>query len=224
MMRDAPLIITVDGPAASGKGTLTRALASHYGLYVLDTGAIYRLLAFQMQEADEDVDAPAVAEAAATRMLATFNVADLDNPALRSDVIGQLTSRASVHAGARAVLLDVQRRLAIHPPKPFKGTVLDGRDTGTVVCPDAPIKFFITADVAARAARRTKELQSRGFAITYETVYQDLEQRDARDSMRSAAPLKPATDAIVLDTTAMDADQVLATAKAAIAARMPALG
>jgi cytidylate kinase len=131
------------------------------------------------------------------------------DPAIRTAEAGQAASQTSRHAGVRTALLDLQRNLSANPPKPFKGAVLDGRDTGTIVCPDAPLKIFLTASPEERAQRRTKELLSRGLPANYASVLQDLEARDTRDASRDVAPLRPAEDAAMVDTSAMDADAAL---------------
>jgi cytidylate kinase len=204
------MIIAVDGPAASGKGTLARRLAQRYGLAHLDTGSIYRAAAMHAIEADGDPADPGVAEAAARRV----TPADLADERLRGEMVGQAASVVAAIPGVRAVLLDFQRDFARNPPGGAKGAVLDGRDIGTVICPDAEVKLFITADIAARAQRRWRELRESGLAAIYERVLQDLEQRDARDKQRRTAPLVAAPDAFVLDTTALDPDAALAAAVA----------
>lgn len=203
-------IITIDGPSASGKGTLAKRLAKELGFYYLDTGAIYRLVGLQLLKARINPDDAQAAEKEAKRLAETFKPDMIDNPDIRSDAVAQATSRASRHAAVRDALLQIQRNLAHNPPKPFKGVVLDGRDTGTIVCPDAPVKLFLTANAPIRAQRRTKELQNRGLPANYAAVLQDLETRDLRDSSRDVAPLRPAEDAATVDTSAMDADAALA--------------
>jgi cytidylate kinase len=204
------MIIAVDGPAASGKGTLARRLAARYGLAHLDTGSIYRAAAMHAIEADGDPADPAVAEAAARRV----TPADLADERLRGEMVGQAASVVAAIPVVRAVLLDFQRDFARNPPGGANGAVLDGRDIGTVICPDAEVKLFITADIAARAQRRWRELREGGLAAIYDRVLQDLEQRDARDKQRRTAPLVAAPDAFVLDTTALDADAAFAAAVA----------
>ncbi len=202
-------VITIDGPSASGKGTLARRLADALGFYYLDTGAVYRVLAWRLLQARLDPDNAATSAAEAQKLADDFGPAMLQNPAIRTDDVAQATSKSSRHAGVRAALLDLQRKLAHTPPAPFAGSVLDGRDTGTVVCPDAPVKLFLTASPEIRAQRRTKELLSRGIATTYDTVLQDLKERDERDSTRAVAPLRPAHDAATVDTSGLDADAAL---------------
>jgi CMP/dCMP kinase len=201
------VIIAVDGPAASGKGTLARRLAQHFKLAHLDTGKLYRAAALHALAGGGDPADPAVAQAAAERVRA----ADLDNPKLRDEDVARASSVVAAIPAVRQALLAFQRDFARQPPAP-SGAVLDGRDIGTVVCPDAEAKLFITATLEARARRRFKELQENGGNAIYERVLQDMKDRDARDSQRRAAPLVPAGDAFVLDTTALDADAALAAA------------
>jgi cytidylate kinase len=201
------VIIAVDGPAASGKGTLARRLAQHFKLAHLDTGKLYRAAALHALAGGGDPADPAVAQAAAERVRA----GDLDNPRLRDEDVARASSVVAAIPAVRRALLAFQRDFARQPPAPA-GAVLDGRDIGTVVCPDADAKLFITATLEARARRRFKELQENGGNAIYERVLQDMKDRDARDSQRRAAPLVPADDAFVLDTTALDADAALAAA------------
>jgi cytidylate kinase len=219
-------VIAIDGPAASGKGTLARRIAEALGYAWLDTGLLYRAAGAEAIDAGGDPADSADAERAA-RHLAERLLRDgpgiLADPRLRGDAMADAASKLSAVQAARAALLEVQRAFARAPTsdgRPAKGAVLDGRDIGTVICPDAPVKLFVTADVAERARRRVKELQDRGQAAIYETVLEDLKQRDARDSQRAVAPLKPAADAFLLDTSALDADQALAAALAAIEAAL----
>jgi CMP/dCMP kinase len=201
------VIIAVDGPAASGKGTLARRLAQHFKLAHLDTGKLYRVVALHALAGGGDPADPAAAEAAAERVRA----ADLDNPRLRDEDVARASSVVAAIPAVRQALLAFQRDFAGEPPAPG-GAVLDGRDIGTVVCPDADAKLFITATLEARARRRFKELQENVGKAIYERVLQDMKDRDARDSQRRAAPLVPAGDAFVLDTTALDADAAFAAA------------
>lgn len=196
------MIIAVDGPAASGKGTLARRLARYFGLNYLDTGSLYRAVALRALAAGADPADPDAAVAAARRVEA----GDLDDPRLRDDKVAQAASVVAAIPGVRAALLAFQRQFA----RRGKGAVLDGRDIGTVVCPDADAKVFLTATVEARAMRRFKELQARGDAAIYERVLQDMKLRDARDRERHTAPLVRASDAFELDTTALDADATFA--------------
>lgn len=208
----APFVIAVDGPAAAGKGTLARRLATHYRFAHLDTGAIYRAAAFEALQAGTDPADPRAAEAAARRVRA----AQLADPRLRGEAVGRAASVVAAIPGVRAALLALQQGFAAHPPAPARGAVLDGRDIGTVVCPGADIKIFVTARPEARAERRFKELQAAGVEAIYPRVLQDIRDRDARDRERRTAPLLPADDAFVLDTTALDADAAFAAAIAYI--------
>jgi cytidylate kinase len=215
-------VIAIDGPAASGKGTLARRIAESLGYAWLDTGLLYRAAALAAVDAGFDPADPAAAATAAANLshaIAKDGPAVLADPRLRGDDIAVAASKLSAVPAARAALLDLQRDFAARPRvagKPAPGAVLDGRDIGTVVCPDAPVKLFVTAAVEERARRRVKELQGRGQTAIYDAVLEDLKQRDARDSQRAAAPLKPADDAFLLDTSALDADQALAAALSAI--------
>jgi CMP/dCMP kinase len=202
------MIIAVDGPAASGKGTLARRLARHYGLAHLDSGLLYRAVAFELRQAGGDPGDTPAAVAAAKRI----RPAQLDDPRLKSEAMSEAASRVAAVAEVRAALLTYQRHFARHPPDRARGAVLDGRDIGTVVCPEADAKLFVTAAVEARALRRFKELQAGGGEAIYERVLQDMKLRDARDRERRIAPLVRAADALELDTTSLDADAAFAAA------------
>jgi cytidylate kinase len=219
-------VIAIDGPAASGKGTLARRIAQELGYAWLDTGLLYRAAGVIAGDAGGNpADPVAAAEAARTlaRRVAEQGPSALDDPRLRGDLAADAASKLSVVPAARAALLELQRDFARSPvngSRPAKGAVLDGRDIGTVVCPDAEVKLFVIADVEERARRRVKELQGRGQTAIYQAVLEDLKQRDARDSQRAVAPLKPADDAFLLDTSALDADQALAAALSIITDRL----
>ena len=212
-----PLIVAIDGPAASGKGTLARRLARRFGFAHLDTGKLYRATALGVIEAGADPADPAAAERAA-RGIAP---ARLDDPRLLREDVTHASSVVAAIPAVRAALLDLQRAFARQPPPlatgPAKGAVLDGRDIGTVVCPDAALKLFVTASPEARAERRVKELRARGAAAIYDAVLQDMKERDARDSERRVAPLRAAPDAVTIDTTLLDADQAFEQASNLIA-------
>jgi cytidylate kinase len=212
----AKLTIAIDGPAASGKGTLARRLAERFDLAYLDTGAIYRAVARDVLAAGHD---PADAEAAAAQAR-RLDPASLGDPRLRDEDVARASSVVAAHAPVRAALLDFQRRFAAAPPSGKRGAVLDGRDIGTVVCPDAPLKLYITAGIEARAGRRHKELAARGEDQDFADVLADLEARDARDSARATAPLKQAPDAVLIDTTALDAEGVFAHIADLVEARL----
>ena len=218
MSQDRAIVIAIDGPAASGKGTLARRIAAELNYAWLDTGLIYRAAGMIAAATGADPGEP-VAAAEAARTLAPRDAAQgpaaKDAPRLRGDDAADAASKLSVVPAARAALLELQRAFARNPSshgRPAAGAVLDGRDIGTVICPDADVMLYVVAAVEERARRRVKELQGRGQTAIYTAVLEDLKQRDARDSQRAVAPLKPADDAFLLDTSALDADQALAAA------------
>jgi CMP/dCMP kinase len=190
------MIIAIDGPAASGKGTLAKKLAQHYGYRHLDTGVIYRAVAHALLEEGADLRDEALAVAAAVEL----DPETFGNPALKSQKVGEAASVVSAIPRVREVLLDFQRQFAATPP----GAVLDGRDIGTVICPNADVKIFVVADPKVRAHRRTLEAKSRGEEADEARILQDIIQRDERDRNRGTAPLKPAADAYLLDNTNLD--------------------
>ena len=202
------MIIAIDGPAAAGKGTLARRLAEHFGLALLDTGLLYRAVGLKTVRGGAD---PSDAEAA-VRAAGSLSPSDLADEALRGEGAAAAASKVGAIAAVRAVMLDFQRSFARTPPGGAAGAVIDGRDIGTQVCPDADVKIFVTAGSEGRARRRLKELRARGVDAIHGRVLQDMEERDARDAKREVAPLKPAEDAFVLDTGDMDADAVFAAA------------
>ncbi|MBM3572355.1 MAG: (d)CMP kinase [Alphaproteobacteria bacterium] len=214
-MTKQSFIIAIDGPAAAGKGTLARRVASHYGYAHLDTGLIYRAVGMKVRRTGGNPAEAGVATTAAQGLVP----ADLQAPELRDDDAAAAASQVAVIPGVRAALLEFQRNFARHPPGDAAGAVLDGRDIGTVVCPDAAAKLYVTASAEARAERRLKELRERGVDAIYARVLQDMKERDARDMGRSAAPLAQAKDALVLDTSALDADAAFAAALAFIETR-----
>lgn len=201
------MIIAVDGPTASGKGTIAARLAQHYGLSHLDTGLLYRAVGWQCKMDGGDPDDAGDA-------LAATSFADtlMNDPHLRSEEAGGLASRVSIHPAVRQALFDRQRGFALQPG----GAVLDGRDIGTVIAPDAQVKLFVTASVDARAQRRFAEMRDRGIATTLEDIAQDLRRRDERDRNRAEAPLVAAPDAFVLDTSSLDREQAFAAAVEAV--------
>lgn len=194
---DGVIVIAVDGPVASGKGTLARHLAARTGLRHLDSGMIYRAAAALVLEAGDDAGNAQACRRAAERLVA----ANLERPGLRDQEIGSMASRIAAYRDVRATLVEFQRRFGTTPP----GAVIDGRDIGTVVFPDADVKFFVTAEIRARAERRHRELVTRGETIDFRSVFEEITERDRRDSERAWAPLRQADDAVVIDTTALDA-------------------
>lgn len=192
------MIIAIDGPAASGKGTLAKRLAEHYEFAHLDTGLLYRAVARALLDRGLSLDDEGEAAIAARKL----DVDALNEDVLRGAEMGEAASKVAAFPAVRAALVQLQRAFASRPG----GAVLDGRDIGTVICPDADVKLYVTASAEERALRRHRELERRGDPITYETVLADIRARDERDSARATAPLKPAEDAVLLDTTKMDID------------------
>jgi cytidylate kinase len=211
-----PILIAVDGPAASGKGTIAKALAEHFGLPHMDTGMLYRAVALTMFRFGGD---PA-SEFEAVRACEGVAQIDPTDPELRSEVVGSIASRISTYAGVRAALLERQCNFASQS----SGAVLDGRDIGTVVAPNATAKLFVTASAEVRARRRVAELLSRGMPAHLEDVLVDIRARDARDSNREAAPLAQADDADLLDTSEMDIDEAIAAAIELVERKLATVG
>lgn len=197
--------IAIDGPAAAGKGTVSRAVAAHFGFAHLDTGLLYRATGRRTLDGTDPVEAARALRAS-----------DLEADNLRTPDVAQAASRVAAIPQVREALVDFQRAFA----RRAGGAVLDGRDIGTVICPEAEVKLFVTASDEVRAGRRFRELQENGFDTTLDEVLDDLRVRDARDSARAAAPLKPAGDAITLDTSDMSIEQAVAAAVEAVAARL----
>lgn len=206
------MIITIDGPAAAGKGTLASVLAQAYKLAYFDTGMVYRAVGLDMYLHNEDPQNEKIAEKYAQNLTFTHMHELAKNPDFRSAIGGNYASIVSAHPKVRAALLKMQQDFSKNPVfadgTPAEGAIYDGRDTGTVVCPHADIKFFITASTEVRAMRRFKEFQSKGIQTDFETVLADMKSRDERDSSRAAAPMKPAEDAIVFDTSEMSIEDV----------------
>jgi cytidylate kinase len=199
-----PFVIAVDGPAASGKGTIASGLGRAFGLPVLDTGLLYRAVGVLTARAG-GLDDPEECAAAA----ATLTADQLDDPALRTREAGELASRVAVHPHVRAALLDFQRTFAGQED----GAVLDGRDIGTVIWPEAPAKLYVTATPEVRAERRWRQLKAQGEPVTLDEVLADIHIRDARDGGRGAAPMRPAPDAVLLDTSEMTIEQAADAAR-----------
>lgn len=203
-----PLLIAVDGPAASGKGTLARRVAEHLGAVYLDTGKLYRAVGYALIKSGKNVDAAADFDSDSAKYAASsaenLDISALNNQDLSLEEVGRAASFVSAIPAVRKALLKFQRDVAKNP----KGAVIDGRDIGTVVCPEANPKFFITASLETRAKRRFIELQKRDNGVIYDSVLQDLKARDERDSKRKISPLKPANDAIHIDTSNMSIDDV----------------
>ncbi|MET3588975.1 cytidylate kinase [Bartonella silvatica] len=199
-----PFVIAIDGPAASGKGTLARKIAAHYHFHHLDTGLTYRGVAYALLQQKFALDDEKSALACAEEI--DFNAL---NPALLSShELGEAASKIALSPNVREILVTKQRDFAKTPP----GSVLDGRDIGTVVCPDADIKFYIIADVKIRAKRRYQEILKRGLQADYHEILSELEQRDSRDMTRKQSPLKPATNALLLDTSELSIEATFAIA------------
>lgn len=215
---DAPLVIAIDGPAASGKGTLARKIAGRYGLAHLDTGLTYRAVAHLLLAKNLALDSEALAVEEAGRV--DWN--RLARDVLSMHAVGEAASKIAVFPALRRVLVERQRQFAKGAPK---GAVLDGRDVGTVVCPDADVKIFLTASAAVRARRRLAEIEAKGGESTFEAILADIEKRDARDAGRQDSPLRAAADAHLLDTSELDIDAAFSAAcrivDRAIAARTP---
>ena len=203
------MIIAVDGSAASGKGTLAKRLAAHYDLAHLDTGALYRCLALHL--ITEGRTATNVTESEAAGAVGSIDLLMAGSAAIRTDAVAGMASVVAAMPAVRQNFVSLQRQFATQTPN-RRGAVLDGRDIGSVILPDADFKFFIDADLEERARRRTKELQESGQSAMFRDVFEDMQDRDRRDRERSTAPLKAAGDALVIDTTQLDADSVFAIA------------
>ncbi|MGL4404397.1 MAG: (d)CMP kinase [Notoacmeibacter sp.] len=203
-----PLIIAIDGPAASGKGTLARLIASEYGLAHLDTGLTYRAVAKAMLDQNLALDDERLAENTAL----AIDLTKLDRSVLSSHAIGEAASRIAVYPEVRRILVEQQRAFAKSP----NGAILDGRDIGTVVCPDATVKFYVTAAPEVRAKRRYDEITHNGGAADFDTILADVKRRDERDTGRAGSPLKPASDAHLLDTSTMSIEAAFQAARAII--------
>ncbi|HKQ95578.1 MAG TPA: (d)CMP kinase [Aestuariivirgaceae bacterium] len=199
------MIIAVDGPAASGKGTLARKLAHHYGLKHLDTGAIYRAIALEVLKTGRDPGDEAAAVAAAK----AYRPDRFRDAELRTEAVSRAASIVAAFAPVRAEVVGLQRKVAHTPP----GAVLDGRDIGTIVCPEAEVKFFVTASAEERARRRVREFLARGESVDEASILAEIVRRDERDRTRHVAPLRPAADAHLLDTTTLDIEAAFQAAR-----------
>ncbi|QLF68985.1 (d)CMP kinase [Peteryoungia desertarenae] len=202
------MIIAIDGPAAAGKGTLSRKIAETYGFHHLDTGLTYRATAKALLDAGLPLDSEAVAEDMARRV----ELAGLNRDVLSAHEIGEAASQIATMPAVRRALVEAQRRFAQKKP----GTVLDGRDIGTVVCPEAPVKLFVTANAEVRARRRFDEIRAKGQAADFDQIFDDVKRRDERDMGRADSPLKPAADAHLLDTSEMSIEAAFQSAKSII--------
>ncbi|WP_417456500.1 (d)CMP kinase [Kordiimonas sp.] len=206
------MIIAIDGPAAAGKGTLARRLADEFGFAYLDTGGLYRAVGLSVLRSGGNPADAGAAEVAS----ANLDLALLDDPALRAEETGNAASKVAVLPVVRSNLLDFQRNFASNPPGDAAGAVLDGRDIGTVVCPGADLKLFVTASAEVRAKRRYRELEERGLEPEFHVILTDVRERDERDMNRKDAPLRPAEDALLLDTSNLDIDAVFLRAAALV--------
>ncbi len=210
--------IAIDGDSAAGKGTLARALAAALDFAYLDTGLLYRRTGFNLLKENREITESAAAAAAAM-----VTLADLAEPSLRSDEVAQIASKVAVFQAVRQALLPIQHNFIAHPPGGKRGAVLDGRDIGTVICPTADVKFYVTADPAIRAYRRQKELQDSGITATTAQVLDDMLKRDTRDRTRSVAPTQMAEDAWPIDTSGQNPQTVLSQALAIVHRAIPQL-
>ncbi|MCM2395690.1 (d)CMP kinase [Rhizobium sp. S95] len=204
--------VAIDGPAAAGKGTLSRQIASHYGFHHLDTGLTYRAVAKALLDAGQPLDNETVAEETAL----AIDLAGLDRSVLSQHQIGEAASKIAVMPKVRRALVEAQRKFAAKTP----GTVLDGRDIGTVVCPEAPVKLYVTASPEVRARRRYDEIVSGGGSADFDAVFADVKKRDERDMGRADSPLKPANDAHLLDTSEMSIEAAFQAARTFIDAAL----
>lgn len=216
MPHKTTFIIAIDGPMGSGKGTLARKLGETLDFPVLDTGLLYRAVGYKVKQDSLSLEDESAALHAADALHDELTTDFLKNPELRSAEISQAASIVSAYASVRQALFDLQRRFALTPPNGKKGAILDGRDIGTVICPDADVKFYLTASTEVRAERRAKELYGDSWKDHYATLIEQTRQRDRRDSERATAPLKPAMDSIILDSTSATIDAIFNQALAYI--------
>ncbi len=211
-------VITVDGPAASGKGTISKRIADYYSFYYLDTGLLYRAVTFSLIKNQIDIDNRKDCEQAVSHI--NLSVLDYDNSRLREESVGSATSKIASIKAVREILLDHQRNFVKNLDRGYKGIVMDGRDMGTVVMPQANLKFFITASTEVRALRRNNQLNQNDNSSTYSNVLKDLQERDKRDMERTASPLLPAEDAIIIDTSNINIEEVLKLVKKKIKTKL----
>ncbi|MEB3701413.1 Cytidylate kinase [Candidatus Bealeia paramacronuclearis] len=204
-----PFMIAVDGPAGAGKGTLAKHLAEVYDFAYLDTGLLYRAIAYEMLQNGYDLADVQLAE----KIAGSLDPATFKESALRDEAVGGAASFISAYPGVRAALLKFQRHFAQHPPFFKKGAVLDGRDIGTVILPEAQAKIFVTADLEIRAKRRFKEMHERGIESRYEAIFEEMQSRDLRDEVRKISQLKPAEDALIIDTSHLNIEEVFLCAQ-----------
>jgi len=212
VMKSATIVIAIDGPAASGKGTLARQIARHYGYAYLDTGSLYRATGQAVLASGGDPNDDKAALTAAQAL----DAAHIDERAIRTREAGDAASIVAVKPAVRAAILDFQRDFASSPPGGEKGAVLDGRDIGTVVCPDATVKLFVTANPEIRAHRRWLELNKSGVEVSEAQILEDVRERDRRDAERTASPMRPASDAHLLDTSDLSIEAAFDVAVAII--------
>jgi len=217
---NSKIVIAIDGPAASGKGTLAQSMADRFGYAYLDTGSLYRAVAFALLAAGGDVENEKDVKTALDMINENLTPELLASEQLRTSDVSQASSKVAALPLVREFLLDYQRNFIENPPFGVAGVILDGRDIGTVVCPDADIKMFVTANVEARAQRRYEELKEKGQDVTAEQVLLDIKQRDARDGARALAPMRAAKDAFTLDTSNLKCSEVLGEAVNLLRARM----
>jgi cytidylate kinase len=202
-----PVIIAIDGPSASGKGTIAKRLAAHFDFAHLDTGLLYRAVGVAVRRTGGDPANAHAAGKAALELKAETIMASASDSALRDDAAAVAASQVGAIPNVRAALLQFQNNFCTHPPGNKKGAVLDGRDIGTVIAPNAPVKIYVTASTEARTDRRYKELLARGEKVSRDDVLMDMKARDERDAKRAISPTKPAVDAVILDTSSMTADE-----------------